>query len=171
MGKDKIWCKMNLRLSWHNFLTVLLSCANQFKVNYLRFFAWNLYFCTESYAGAAYCSGSLLKILLLKKTTIWKWITVIIEKTYCSQLNSIHRTVTYLKKICLFQVLCQSVTYTTFPTPKKIHKSVQRPLKYKFNREKLLACFVFQLKLFVILMLISLHNRKLSCRNAVLAVH
>lgn len=50
------------------------------------------------------------------------------------------------KRFCLFQVLCQSLTYTTFPTPKKIHKSAQRPPKYKFNKEKWFACFVFQLK-------------------------
>lgn len=72
------------------------------------------------------------------------------------------------KRFCLFRVLCQSLTYTSFPTPKKIHKSAQRPPRYKFNTEKRFAGFVFQLEVFGISILISLRNRKFRCTNAVL---
>ena len=158
-------------LSWYSFRMVLLSCANQFKVNYLRDCAWNLSFCTESYAGAAYCSASLLKILLFKKTQYENESPRLLKRPTVHSLIASRELSLIWRRFCLFQVLCQSLTYTTFPTPKKIHKSAQQPPKYKFNREKSFACFVFQLKVFVILVLISLHNRKLSCMNAALALH
>lgn len=53
-------------LRWYSPLMVLLSCAHQLKVNYLRLCASKHSFCRESDAGAAYCSASLLKRLLFK---------------------------------------------------------------------------------------------------------
>lgn len=110
-------------LSWYSFLVVLLSCANQFKVIYLRLCAWNLSFCTESYADAAYCSASLLKILLLKKTPQYEnesqWL---LKRPTVHSLIASRELSLIWRRFCLFQILCQSLTYTTFPTPKKIHK-------------------------------------------------
>lgn len=158
-------------MNWAHILLVLSSCANQLEVNYLRFRAWTLSFCTESYAGAAYCSASLLKILLLrkkKKTQYENESQWLLKRPTVHSLIASRELSLIWKRFCLFQVLCQSLTYTSFPTPKKIHKSAQRPPRYKFNTEKRFAGFVFQLEVFGISILISLRNRKFSCMNAVL---
>lgn len=155
---------MNLCLSWYNFLMV--SYGTLSKILCVKPFLLHRKLC--------WCSLLLrepFKDIIIKKTQYENESQWLLKRPTVHSLIASRELSLIWKGFCLFQVLCQSVTYTTFPTPKKIHKSVQRPPKYKFNREKLLACYVFQLKLVVILILISLHNRKLSCRNAVLAVH
>lgn len=140
-------------LSWYSFLVVLLSCANQFKVNYLRLCAWNLL-----HRKLCWCSllfSKPFKDIIIKKTPQYEnesqWL---LKRPTVHSLIASRELSLIWRRFCLFQILCQSLTYTTFPTPKKIHKSAQRPPKYKFNREKWFACFVFQLKVFVILILI-----------------
>lgn len=158
-------------VTWAHSLMVLSSCANHFKVNYLRSHAWALPFGTESYAGAAYCSVSLLKILLLEKTQYENESQWLLKRPTVHSLIASRELSLIWRRFCLFQVLCQSLTYTSFPTPMKIHKRAQRPPKYIFNTEKWFAGFVFQLKVFVTSVLISLHNRIFSCKHTELTVH